>query len=367
MRENQRRSGMGMGSLIGLVASVVTLFIFLTNITSLGELLRLVGGTITPTPEVVISTVTSQVTLSPPSTPVPTGTESVLNPATLTPIPTETKSALSATTSVAPLRWYDNYLNGYYVKIDEGSFEFGSSEFEVNNALELCYEYSEDLCDIEAFIDELVAESGRGRSALPDYWIMETEVTNAQYDSCILAGGCRQLDASTRSAGLPDQPVRIPDVNYAIEFASWACGRLPTELEWEKAARGPDGLVYPWGDHWDAQRVNSCGAECSKKPLTDIVLLNDGFEETSSVTSFESGRSPYGLYNMAGNVREWAVRDKNRPFSRSYDYMLKGGSFFDFPEVLRSADRLRWPTDNRYPDIITAGFRIVRDTTNECS
>ncbi len=59
---------------------------------------------------------------------------------------------------------------------------------------------------------------------------------------------------------------------------------------------------------------------------------------------------------------EWVVRDLKRPFSQTDMYMLKGGSFYDFPEVLRTADRLRRPNDNLRPEVITAGFRIVRDT-----
>ena len=75
-----------------------------------------------------------------------------------------------------------------------------------------------------------------------------------------------------------------------------------------------------------------CGAECDKKPLTDIELESDGYPTTAPVTAFADGRSPYDLYNMAGNVREWVERDFSRPFSQQDMYMLKGGSFYDFPE-----------------------------------
>ena len=138
---------------------------------------------------------------------------------------------------------------------------------------------------------------------------METEVSNAQYDACIAEGSCNSPSPSQRTPGKPDHPVILGDVQYAVQFADWACGRLPTELEWEKAARGPDGLVYPWGDRWDYRLANSCGAECDKKPLTDIELESDGYPTTAPVTAFADGRSPYGLYNMAGNVREWVERD----------------------------------------------------------
>lgn len=260
-----------------------------------------------------------------------------------------------------PETWNDPAVDATFVKIDKGRYEFGSTYAEANKALDTCEKYSDKLCLWEAFEDEIVDPNWRGTDQLPDFWIMETEVTNAQYDTCIKAGGCRQPNRGIRPLGPSDHPVRLSDVKYALDYAHWACGRLPTEMEWEKAARGPNGSMYPWGSEWEQSRANSCGSECLKKPLTNIELTSDDFPETAPVYAFESGRSPYGLYQMAGNVREWVVRDTRRPFSQTDLYMLKGGSFFDFPDVLRSADRLRRPTDNRYPDIITSGFRIVRD------
>lgn len=258
--------------------------------------------------------------------------------------------------------WSDPQLGADFTMVEAGEYQYGSTYVEANDALNLCYEYSGGLCLFEAFEDELVDKYSRGIDSLADYWIMQTEVSNAQYDACIVAGGCDRPGANVRTSGEPDQPVILGEVQYAIQFADWACGRLPTELEWEKAARGPDGLVYPWGDKWDFRLANSCGLECDKKPLTEIALKSDGYPTTAPVTAFPKGRSPYGLYNMAGNVREWVVRDLKRPFSQKDMYMLKGGSFYDFPDVLRTADRLRRPNDNRRPEVVTAGFRIVRDT-----
>jgi len=255
----------------------------------------------------------------------------------------------------------DAAINAVFVKIGQGYYEFGSTYVQANKGLEICNEYSNGLCGWEAFADEIVDPNWRGSGELPDFWIMETEVTNAQYDACIIAGTCQQPDRKIRPSGPQDHPVRLGEVKYALDFARWACARLPTELEWEKAARGPDGLLYPWGNDWEPERANSCGAECAKLPQTGILLPDDGFPETAPVIEFDSGRSPYGLYHMAGNVREWTSRAKDRP-GISHDYMMKGGSFYDFPDVLRTADRLRSPIDR--DGTVTAGFRIVRDSMN---
>lgn len=260
-----------------------------------------------------------------------------------------------------PNTWTNVNINATFIKIDEGPYQFGSTYVEANKGLRICYEYSGDLCGWEAFSDEIVHNEWRGTGELPDFWIMEAEVSNAQYDACVLAGVCKQPDAKVRPPGAPSHPVRLGEVKYALDFASWSCGRLPTELEWEKAARGPDGLLYPWGNNWEPGRANYCGDECAKQPQTNIKLMNDEFIETSPVIGFEEGRSPYGLYHMAGNVREWTIRDKNRP-GISHDYMMKGGSFYDFPDVLRTADRLRSPIDR--DGTVTAGFRVVRDSVD---
>lgn len=199
---------------------------------------------------------------------------------------------------------------------------------------------------------------------MSELWIMETEVTNSQFDACIVGGRCRTPPDSSRTQGPPDHPVRLLESADAETFARWACGRLPTELEWEKAARGVDGRIYPWGNEWSAQSANSCGGECDKSTETGINRPNDGYAATAPVTSFANGRSPYGLYHMVGNVREWVTtvwehQGMDRPF------MLKGGSFYDFPDVMRTAERLRWPKDD--DGTITAGFRIVRTRVDGCS
>jgi formylglycine-generating enzyme required for sulfatase activity len=90
----------------------------------------------------------------------------------------------------------------------------------------------------------------------------------------------------------------------AKTYCEWADRRLPSEAEWEKAARGVNANVYPWGNTFDGYRVNFCDRNCSRDWKND--LFNDGFVDTSPVGSYLSGASPYGALDMAGNVSEWA-------------------------------------------------------------
>ena len=142
-------------------------------------------------------------------------------------------------------------------------------------------------------------ETPQLRVYLDGYWMNQTEVTNGQYLRCVEAGVCDQgYYMSLYTPGLEDFPVTYVSVEQAERFCSWIGGHLPTEFEWEKAARGTDGRIYPWGN---------------EEPDYDNALANipeyqneDGYGyDLFPVGSFPNGQSPYGLLDMAGNVWEW--------------------------------------------------------------
>jgi formylglycine-generating enzyme required for sulfatase activity len=136
---------------------------------------------------------------------------------------------------------------------------------------------------------------------LDAFWLDQTEVTNAEYALCVAASKCQppaRGASNTRPTYYSDPayaafPVIGVSANAAANYCAWAGKRLPYEAEWEKAAAGLDNRVYPWG-------------------LSDptCLLANAGGcqEDTSTVGSYPAGASPYGVLDMAGNVREW-VRD----------------------------------------------------------
>jgi formylglycine-generating enzyme required for sulfatase activity len=260
------------------------------------------------------------------------------------------------------------------VYVPAGEFQMGSTLEQAKYALALCKASVEGsslaICQASSFDDERPAHM----VALDGFWIDQTEVTNGHYQRCVDAGDCLppvETGSYTRERyyGAPaydDYPVIWVTRPQAADYCAWAGGRLPTEAEWEYAARGPEGRLFPWGDEFDGTRLNYCDASCTAG-MTDQAV-NDGYPDTAPVGSFPSGVSWCGALDMAGNVREWvadwfAYYSKERQVnptgpSSGHTHSPRGGCWLDTPEITRSANRGQNTIDYSRHKV---GFRCAAD------
>jgi serine/threonine-protein kinase len=196
---------------------------------------------------------------------------------------------------------------------------------------------------------------------LDGFYMDKYEVTNASYKACVEAGGCEPPKADysqTRSSYYGDSkfdnyPVIHVNWYQAKMYCQWRSARLPTEAEWEKAARGTDGRMYPWGNEFNGNIVNFCDARCSLDWANKG--FNDGYEDTAPVGSYEGGVSPYGIYDMAGNVSEWV----NSQF-QIYPYRADDGR--ESAELtMGNARVLRGGAHEHQPGFLRSSFRSAGD------
>jgi formylglycine-generating enzyme required for sulfatase activity len=204
---------------------------------------------------------------------------------------------------------------------------------------------------------------GIGPIEVPAFYIDEAEVTNAQFKAFLVATDyvpdepanyLKHWPDGEMPAELADHPVVYVSIDDADAFARWAGKRLPTEAEWQLAAQGPDGRKWPWGEDFDASKVNTSGA-------------------TLPARSLPEGRSPFGCFHMSGNVYE--LTESLRDDGHTRFLMLRGGSYFDPNRNPASASVwyvengprpcghhakqiLMWPGLDRCS---TVGFRCVLD------
>ncbi len=202
------------------------------------------------------------------------------------------------------------------------------------------------------------------RVLLSSFWMDRTEVTNAQYEECVTDAACDppvRFSSYCRPQYFDDPEYNAYPVVYvnwddADTYCRWAGGRLPTEAEWEYAARGSDDRSYPWGN---------------QTPERSMLNFDFSVGDTSPVGSYPLGSSPYGVLDMAGNVAEWVadffennhylqspLSDPTGPVATNA-HVVRGGSWLDDPNMVRSDLRLGYPTDSAYTNL---GFRCAEST-----
>ncbi len=186
--------------------------------------------------------------------------------------------------------------------------------------------------------------------------IDKTEVTVAQYKKCVNAGACSARGLTMpfyngkeqpewahtctwNKPGLDEHPINCIDWNQAKAYCKWAGKRLPTEKEWEKAARGTDERKYSWGNtRYGSQKVANIADETAKRSQSSWSIAkgyDDGYYKTAPVGSFPAGASPYGALDMIGNVLEWTSDWYTKGKSRA----VRGGSWSLKPRNARSSYR----------------------------
>jgi len=261
------------------------------------------------------------------------------------------------------------------VLVPEGDFQMGCNPAQAH-ADKWCLYLEEELglpCPRQAGKCD-PSETPSRTVTLSPYFIDRSEVTVAAFTPCVQAGACSEppTNASLRFynyAGLSRDlhPVNGVTWEQAFDFCSWQGKRLCTEAEWEKAARGPDGRTYPWGD---TPPNETLAVMDSTTDRTDESLPWPLVSTTAQVCSREAGNSPYGLCDMAGNVWEWVAdwysptayasqpsADPRGPNTGTLK-AIKGGRYNHVGFSVRSSIRGFFPPDQRF---VYLGFRCCAD------
>ena len=248
------------------------------------------------------------------------------------------------------------------VFVPAGRFTMGIQIDEISDFCENLYGTDIGNCDISTLAEDLSTDpSGEttfGTVNLSAFYIDRYEVSIEAYIQCVEADVCQinpveqTIQALRRDISI-DTSLPVSSVTFfdAAVYCAWRGGRLPTEAEWEYAARGNQSAFFPWGATIENIPANYC-TECETDSL---FAISDGFPNLAPVTSFQDGRSWVGAYNMAGNVREWT-----RGMAPGGNFqILKGGGYQSY--VIDLATWVRVP---RIPSLVVAsedvGFRCRR-------
>jgi len=311
-KERKGKQGLKAGviagiALLAIILGVIIYQIVKRNSPSTAPVIAEVPVTLTATNTAVKPTKTA--------TPSPTATETPSPTATETPAPTATEAVLGI--GSMQTRQKDEMVQVY---VPEGTFTMGSD-------------------DSDAYSDEKPVRT----VYLDAYWIDKFEVTNGQYKKCVDANACSAVSTNGATENHPVKGVTWHEAKSYCEWVDGDKGGLPTEAQWEKAARGTDGRNYPWGnDSPDSSYAN--------------YKRNKGY--TMPIGSYAKGASPYGTMDMAGNVWEWVydwdgkydandTKNPQGPENGSYR-VRRGGSWISNNRYIRST--------NRYYENTTDGF-----------
>jgi len=262
-------------------------------------------------------------------------------------VATKSNSADETTANSSPKSQNDMTL------IPAGEFFMGSTEQQAIEA----WQKNDGGYDKEGYL----AEYPRRKIMLGNFYIDKKEVSNSDYKMFVDATNhIAPALWSDQTLNSPNFPVVGVDWSDTDAYCRWLGKRLPTEAEWEKAARGTDGRIWPWGNAWNPTKGNhGNGTEYGFDE-------SDGYKYTAPVGS-ELGVSPYGVLNMAGNVYEWVEDDFNaypgndkytqQDFNKGFK-VFKGGAYTDGQSEQRPASRVGYQKDYKDVDI---GFRCTKN------
>ncbi len=248
------------------------------------------------------------------------------------------------------------------------TFVMGSSPTEMVRAVMMCRrEVLRAMCDDRA--QRFRAEGVAHEVSLGTFEIDRTEVRVADYQRCVAAGACSApaFAVGDRRFDQPDLPVTQVRWEDAVAYCTWAGGRLPTEAEWELAARGQTGREYPWGNVYNPHLANHGSF------ADDETDASDGFIGLAPVASFPDGATPNGIVDLAGNAEEW-VNDFFDQDENGFGYaaspqvsptgpktgvfhVIRGGSYLRGAAWIRGA--ARWV--QMAPRSAAVGFRCAAD------
>jgi formylglycine-generating enzyme required for sulfatase activity len=251
------------------------------------------------------------------------------------------------------------------VNVPGGTFQMGSTETEIEEAIKLCQEHY-SICNRWYYERESPLHS----VSIDGYWIDQTEVSNAQYRLCVDAGHCaepltcRKGEPTFNDLDKTNHPVVCVNWAEAQDYCQWVGARLPSEGEWEYAYRGERRSIFTWGNEFDGSKLNYCDKNCGQTHSDD--RFDDGFSHTAPVGSYPTGIGWSGVYNLSGNVSEW-VADwfgaytegrLSNPLgpSTGNEKMVKGCSWFFHPTYCRGATRASVDPDTRFDYL---GFRCA--------